>query len=88
MFHCFTIWSGTTYQNIHKLQLVQNIAAGVLTGTGRKFEHISPVLIELGWLPVGKQLKARDATKVYKCLNNLAPSYFAEKLSKLVQVHQ
>ncbi len=36
---------------INKLQLVQNAAARVLTRTG-KYDHISPVLSTLHWLPI------------------------------------
>ncbi len=36
---------------INKLQMVQNAAARVLTGT-RKYDHISPVLSTLHWLPI------------------------------------
>ena len=46
LFYCSTVWSGTFKQNIHKLQLVQNFAARVLTNT-REFDHISPVMREL-----------------------------------------
>ncbi len=35
---------------INKLQMVQNAAARVLTRT-RKYEHISPVLSTLHWIP-------------------------------------
>ena len=33
LFYCYTVWSGTFKQNIHKLQLVQNVATRVLTNT-------------------------------------------------------
>jgi hypothetical protein len=38
-------------KNIAKLQIVQNFAARIVTGT-RKYEHIKPVLQQLKWLPV------------------------------------
>ena len=46
-FYCYTVWAATSKQNLQKLQLVQNFAARVLTDT-KKFDHISPVLRELG----------------------------------------
>ena len=45
-----------------KLQLVQNFAARVLTDT-KKFDHISPVLRELGWPSIKDQLLVRDTTQ-------------------------
>ena len=42
-----TVWSGTSKQNINKLQLVQNFAARILTGV-KKYDHVSPALIETG----------------------------------------
>ena len=53
LLYCSTVWSGTFKQNIHKLQLVQNFAARVLTNS-TKFDHISLVL------------RVRDVTQLYK----------------------
>ena len=74
LLYCSTVWSGTFKQHIHKLQLVQNFAARVLTNT-RKFDHISPVLRELGWSSIKHLLLVRDVTQLYKIVNGLAPSY-------------
>uniref|UniRef100_A0A3B1JQW8 Reverse transcriptase domain-containing protein n=1 Tax=Astyanax mexicanus TaxID=7994 RepID=A0A3B1JQW8_ASTMX len=49
--YCNALLSGCSGSNLNKLQLVQNAAARVLTKT-RKFDHISPVLSALHWLPV------------------------------------
>ena len=58
------------------LQAVQNAAARVTTKT-RKFDHITPVLRELHWLPVRKRIVYKLAVMVYKCLHGLAPPYLA-----------
>ena len=73
LFYCSTVWSGTFKQNIHILQLVQNFAARVLTYTW-KFDHISPVLRELGWSSIKHLLLVRDVTQLYKIVNALATS--------------
>ena len=61
---------------LKKLQAVQNAAARVTTKT-RKFDHITPVLRELHWLPVRKRIVYKLAVMVYKCLHGLAPPHLA-----------
>ncbi len=48
--YCNALLGGCSARLINKLQLVQNAAARVLTRT-RKYDHISPVLSTLHWLP-------------------------------------
>ena len=67
-------------------QLVQNFAARVLTDT-KSFNHISPILRELGWPSIKDQLLVRDTTQVYKIVNGLAPLYLSSKLSKRSDAH-
>ncbi len=49
--YCNALLGGCSARLINKLQLVQNAAARVLTRT-RKYDHISPVLSTLHWLPI------------------------------------
>ena len=53
LYYCSTAWSSTTACNVQKLQLVQNFTARIISGT-YKFEHITPSLKNLRWLPVKK----------------------------------
>ncbi len=48
--YCNALLGGCSARLINKLQMVQNAAARVLTRT-RKYDHISPVLSTLHWLP-------------------------------------
>ena len=41
--------------------------------------HVTPILRQLQWLPIVKQLEVRDTTMVFKCLNGLAPPYLRQK---------
>ena len=86
LFYCSSVWAGTSKQNLQKLQLVQNFAARVLTDT-EKFDHISPVLRELGWPSIKDQLLVRDTTQVYKIVSSVAPFYLSSKLSKRPDPH-
>ncbi len=65
---------------INKLQMVQNTDARVLTRT-RKYEHISPVLSTLHWLPTKHCIDFKILLITYKALNGLAPQYLSELLS-------
>ena len=71
LFYCSTVWSGTYKQNIHKLQLMQNFTARILTDT-RKYDHIAAPLKDLGWLTIEEQLRLRNVILMYKCVNNVS----------------
>jgi len=60
-----------------KLQTVQNAAARVVTGT-KKFDHITPALRQLHWLPVRQRITFKLAMITFKCLHGLAPPYLAD----------
>ncbi|KAJ0008550.1 hypothetical protein NQD34_015965 [Periophthalmus magnuspinnatus] len=64
---------------MRSLQLVQNAAARVLTGTKRR-DHISPVLKYLHWLPVELRIKFKVLLLTYKALNGMAPSYLQDAI--------
>ena len=87
LFYCSTAWYETSKENIHKLQLMQNFVGCVLTNT-KKFDHITPVIRELGWLTIEELLRLRDVTMIFKCLNGLVPSYWVTtKLVKRADTH-
>ena len=75
-----------TMSNIELLQRVQNFAARIVSRT-RKFDHVTPILKQLQWLPIIKQLAVRDAAMVFKCLNRLAPPYLCQKFKTRSEVH-
>ena len=49
-----------------KLQKIQNFAARIITNTC-KFDHITPVLQELRWLPVSYYLMCAVGILAFKC---------------------
>ena len=59
---------------IRSLQSVQNTATRIFTLT-KKFDHITPVLIQLHWLPVHFRILFKVLLLVYKALNGMAPLY-------------
>ena len=77
----------TSQKNINKLQAVQNFACRIVSGT-RKFDHVTPILKQLRWLPVAKQLEYRSAVMVFKCMAGYAPKYLSSKFSKRLEISQ
>jgi len=62
---------------LKKLQAVQNATARVVTGP-KQFDHITPVLRDLHWLPVRQRIKYKLPMTIYKYLRGLAPTYLAD----------
>ncbi|KAJ8397435.1 hypothetical protein AAFF_G00439840, partial [Aldrovandia affinis] len=71
--------SGCSNASLRSLQLVQNAAARILTRT-KKYEHISPVLASLHWLPINYRVDYKVLLLTYKVLHGLAPSYLTDLL--------
>ena len=81
--YCNGLLCGIPEELICKLQRVQNNAARVITLT-KKYDHITPVLKELHWLPVRKRIEFKILLLAYKCLHGTAPSYLREMLKEYV----
>ncbi len=78
--YCNALLNGCSACLINKLQMVQNAAARVLTRT-RKYDHISPVLSTLHWLPIKHCIHFKILLITYKALIGLAPQYLSERSS-------
>ena len=59
---------GTTKQLTDKLQRVHNTAARIITRSKSKFDHITPVLIDLHWLPIEFRCQFKILVYAYKAL--------------------
>ena len=78
--YCNSFLYGCRKMQLKRLQYVQSTAARIITQT-RKFDHITPVLSDLHWLPVSYRIVFKILLLVFKSLNNLSPSYLADRLS-------
>jgi len=71
--YCNGLLYGISDGLLKNLQADQNSAARVVTGT-RNFDHITPVLRDLHWLPIQQWILFKLATIVCKSLHGLALS--------------
>ena len=74
---------GIPKSSIRRLQSVQNAAARVVIRSSR-FDHITPVLFDLHWLPVQSRILFKILLLTYKALHGLAPSYVKDLLKVYV----
>ena len=58
---------------------IHNFACRILCGA-KKFDHITPLLKDLRWLPIRQQLYFRFAVLAFKCMTRRAPEYLTSKL--------
>ena len=78
--YCNILYHGIPDKQLNKLQGVQNVTARILTCTN-KFDHITPVLKSLHWLPVKARVEYKLLLTTYKtayllsmfplCCNNM-----------------
>jgi len=57
-----------------------------MSGT-KKFDHVTPQLKWLWWLPVKDKLKDYVAVMTYKCINELVPPYLCSKFKRRSTTH-
>ena len=65
--YCNSLLYGCRKMQLKKLQHVQNTAARIVSQT-RKFDHITPVLSDLHWLPVSYRIVFKILLLVFKTL--------------------
>jgi len=56
--YCNSLLYGTTSQNLQRLQLLQNHAAKLVYNKP-KFTRVTPLLNDLHWLPISRELNSR-----------------------------
>ena len=74
--YCNSILHGISVGNLNKLQRVQNMLARVVTER-RKFDHITPVLEDLHWLPMAKRIDLKLTIIAFKVRQLKQPEYLS-----------
>ena len=77
---CNSLLFGTSATLISQLQLVQNAAARIVSKAG-KYEHVSPILHSLHWLPVHYRIIFKVLLTVYKAVHGLSAGYLSDQLA-------
>ena len=78
--YCNALLIGIPGKCIQKLQYIQNSAARILMRV-RKYEHITPVLHSLHWLPVSSRIEYKISLLTHQCIHGNAPPYLKELLT-------
>ena len=82
--YCNSLLFGLPSTSLYRLQRIQNIAARILTRT-KKFDHITPVLKSLHWLPIHLRIKFKILLLCFRIINGLAPAYLSDLLTPYKQ---
>ena len=82
--YCNSLLVNVSNDMIGKLQRFQNSAARLILRKP-KYEHVTPLLQELHWLPVNVRFDYKIAVLCHKCLNNKAPVYLQTLLQPYTQ---
>ena len=77
--NCNALLYGLPSYLVQRLQYVLNSAARLIF-LSRKADHITPLLINLHWLPVEQRINFKIMLLTYKIINGLAPSYLSNLL--------
>ncbi|KAL2086181.1 hypothetical protein ACEWY4_017240 [Coilia grayii] len=85
--YCNALLAGVPACAITPLQMVQNAAAR-LVFTQSKRAHVTPLFIQLHWLPVAARIKHKALTLAYKTISGSAPAYLKEILRPYVPARE
>ena len=75
--YCNSLIYGQPKCILKRLQSVLNSAARLIHLTSR-YEHVTPLLIQLHWLPIEQRITFKIAVITFKALHGAAPSYITD----------
>ena len=77
--YCNALFVGLPARELHRLQSIQNTAARLIHGS-KKYDHITPILKSLHWLPVKARIDYKILLTTYKILNGFCPTYLTNQI--------
>ena len=77
--YCNSIYCNLPNCKLKRLQIIMNRAARLIKGTSRH-DRITPVLIELHWLPIKARIKYKICVMTHKILQTGKPGYLRDLL--------
>ena len=75
--YCNSLLYGVAQGLVDKVQRIQNTAARLVSGR-RKYDHITPVLRDLHWLPIRQRIEYKLSSIVHRSLHGQAPTYLTD----------
>ena len=78
--NCNAVLFGLPDYLIKRLQYVLNAAARLVSLTN-KYDHITPVMMQLHWLPVKERINFKILLTTFKALHGINPLYLCELIS-------
>ena len=70
-------------QNLSAIQALQNRAERAVTGNFDFESSVSSIISNLEWMNIKQRLTYFQGLLMFKCLNNMAPSYLSDSLTYL-----
>ena len=77
--YCNSLLYGVPKYLLQRLQRVLNYAARIVFKSN-KYDHITPLLRELHWLPIQQRIEFKILLMTFKALNKQAPTYLTDLL--------
>ena len=75
--YCNSLLVGVPSTQLSKLQRLQNAAARLVSNVA-KYDHITPTLVNLHWLPATYRVNFKIAMLAHKCIYGNAPEYLKD----------
>ena len=82
--YCNALYSGIPDYNLRLLQLVQNYAARLVLNKS-KYDHATPLLRQLHWLPVRSRIDYKILLLCFKARDSLTPDYLSLLLEPYIR---
>ncbi len=80
--YCNALLAGISASSIKPLQLIQNAAARLIFNEPKR-THVTPLFINLHWLPIAARIKLKGLMFAYRTTSSSAPLY----LNSLLQTY-